>query len=34
MTSATQNIENQPELALNLSAWIVAGVASSEPTIG
>jgi hypothetical protein len=37
MTSATQNIENQSELAPvneDLSAWIMAGAVSSDPTIG
>jgi hypothetical protein len=37
MTSATQNIENQPELAPvneDRSAWIIAGAVSSHPAIG
>jgi hypothetical protein len=37
MTSATQNIEHQPELAPvneDLSAWISVGAVSSDPTTG
>jgi hypothetical protein len=36
MTSATQNIENQPELPPvneDLGPWIIADAASSDPTI-